>query len=380
MNELDVLRDKIDKIDARLLPLFLERMELCSEVADYKRATGKAVLDAVREREVLENKMKLLRDKSRESEVYEFFSCVMSISRDRQMREIAGAEGRSRIEDMIKPHAPAVKPKIVYQGVRGAYSEQAAVKYFGEAAERSHVKTFEDAFRAVESGDADYAVVPIENSSTGTVADNMDLLGSYGFYIVGEINIPIHHCLLGVRDAKLSDIKTVYSHEQGILQSREFLKTLGDITCEEYYNTAISAKMVAESGDKSLAAIASETAAKLYGLNILARDINSRDKNTTRFIVVSKNAEVGSEADKISAAFTIPHESGELHRVLACFARGGLNLLKIESRPLKDKNFEYIFYVDYTGSLLSEDVRRVTNNVIEGTSEFKLLGNYKAWI
>lgn len=376
-NELKELRDRIDEIDKKILPLFLERMEVCSAVADYKRSVGKPVLDPERERQVLKSKTDMLDDKSREYEVYELFSAIMSISRDRQTRELNRDRCSVRIEDLLNPKPHISDPKVVFYGTNGSYSEEAAVKYFGESSKRFNSKTFEGAFDLLEQGTADYAVLPIENSNTGTIVDVMDLLEKYNYYIIGEIDIPIRHCLMGVKGAKINDIKQIYSHEQGILQSRDFIKTLGDVTCEEYYSTAQSAKRVAEDGIISQAAIAGRRNAEIYGLEILAENINSSDKNTTRFIVVSTHAEIDKTCNKISAAFTVPHESGELYRILACFAHGNLNLLKIESRPLYDRNFEYMFFVDYTGNLLDEQVRRITNNVISGTGEFKLLGNYR---
>lgn len=380
-NELSELRKKIDEIDKQILPLFLERMEICSAVADYKRSVGKPVLDSEREKQVLKSKVDMLEDKSRENEVYELFTAIMSISRDRQSRELSRDRGRARIEDLLKPKPPVDDPIVVFYGADGSYSEEAAIKYFGGNRRRFNAKNFEDAFAALKDGSADYAVLPIENSNTGTIVDVMDLLEKYNYYIIGEIDIPIRHCLMGVKGAEISDINHIYSHEQGILQSRDFINTLSqdgkEIICEEYYSTAQSAKKVAEDGDKSQAAIAGRRNAEIYGLEILAENINSSDKNTTRFIVVATHAEVDENSNKISAAFTLPHESGELYRVLACFAHGDLNLLKLESRPLDDKNFEYMFFVDYTGNLLDENVRRITNNVIEGTGEFKLLGNYR---
>ncbi len=376
--KLDELREEIDKIDRQLLPLFLERMELCSEVADYKRSVGKAVLDTEREKQVLNSKMELLDDLARQNEVYEFFTAIMSISRDRQTKELSRDKGKKRIEDMLKPKPHIDEPKIVFYGANGSYTEMAAKKYFGDDIDRFNVQSFEDAFVSLESGAADYAVLPIENSNSGTIVDVMDLLEKYGYFIIGEVDVPIRHCLMGVKGTRLSDIKYIYSHEQGFLQSREFLKNLGnDIEYREYYSTSRSAKKVAEDNDKSQAAIAGRQNAELYGLEILAENINNSDKNTTRFIVVSVNAEVDESCDKVSAAFTLPNESGELHRILACFARADLNLLKLESRPLDNKNFEYMFFVDYTGNLMDEKVRRVTDNVIEGTGEFKLLGNYR---
>lgn len=374
--KLDELRSEIDSIDRELLPLFLRRMELSSEVADYKRSVGKPVLDSEREKQVLDSKMQLLDDKTKQNEVYEFYAAIMSISRERQTKELLGFN-RALVEDMLDPKPGVKNPRVVFYGAEGSYTEQAAVKYFGAECNRHNAAAFDDAFAELEQGRADYAVLPIENSYTGTIADVIDLLAKYGYFITGEVDVPIRHCLLGVPGAELSDIKTVYSHEQGIMQSREFLKTLGDVELKEYYSTSRSAQKVASEKDKSKAAIAGRQNAEIYGLEILAADINNSAKNTTRFIIVSKNLELDDLSDKISAAFTLPHKSGELHRILACFARGNLNLLKLESRPLYDRNFEYMFFVDYTGNLLDERVRRVTNNVIEGTGEFKLLGNYR---
>ncbi len=375
-SKLEELRAEIDKIDSELLPLFLRRMKLSSEVADYKRSVGKAVLDSDRERQVLKDKMALVDDKRLQNEVYEFYAAIMSISRERQTKELVGYN-RTMVEDMLSPKPKVENPQIVFYGADGSYTEQAAVRYFGEDVKRRNVPTFDSAFAALDGGEADYAVLPIENSYTGTIADVIDLLAKYGYFITGEVDVPIRHCLLGIKGAKLSDIKTVYSHEQGLMQCREFLKSLGDVELKEFYSTSRSAQKVAEENDKSKAAIAGLQNAELYGLEVLAADINNSVKNTTRFIIVSKNLELDESCDKISAAFTLPHKSGELHRILACFARGDLNLVKLESRPLYDRNFEYMFFVDYSGNLLDEHVRRTTNNVIEGTGEFKLLGNYK---
>lgn len=375
-NKLDELRAEIDRIDKELLPLFLRRMELSSGVADYKRSVGKPVLDSEREKQVLESKMALVEDKKKQNEVYEFYAAIMSISRERQTKELVGFN-RALVEDMLDPKPAVSDPRIVFYGAEGSYTEQAAIKYFGNVSDRYNVSAFDDAFAELEKGNADYAVLPIENSYTGTIADVIDLLAKYGYFITGEVDVPIRHCLLGVPGARLSDIKTVYSHEQGIMQSREFLKTLGEVELKEYYSTSQSAQKVADDKDITKAAIAGRQNAEIYGLEVLAADINNSAKNTTRFIIVSKNLELNEKSDKISAAFTLPHKSGELHRILACFARGNLNLLKLESRPLYDRNFEYMFFVDYSGNLLDERVRRVTNNVIEGTGEFKLLGNYK---
>ncbi len=382
MNELEQLRQRIDTIDRQLLPLFLERMEICSKVAEYKRASRMPVLDAAREQQVLENKLKLLEElgKSDEqkSEVYDFFHAVMAISRIRQTRELAGPQERVRIETLLQQAAVRKEtPVVCYFGSQGSYSESALISYFGEETERLSAATFKEAFERLKEEEADYLVLPIENSSTGTIAEVMELLLSYGYFIVGEEKIAIEHCLLGVKGATINDIKTVYSHEQGILQCGEFLHQLKDVRCEEYYSTAQSAKAVAEKQDKSFAAIAGKRNAELLGLEVLAENINTNATNTTRFAVIAKKPEVDETCDKVSIAFTLPHESGQLHRLLACFAQAGLNLLKLESRPIANQPFEYMFLADFTGNLLEDSVRAVTDSVIEGTQEFTLLGNYK---
>ena len=382
MNELEQLRKSIDAIDRQLLPLFLERMEVCSKVADYKRASGMAVLDSAREQQVLENKLKLLKELGKsedlKDEVYDFFHAVMAISRIRQTRELTGPENRVRIETILaKAEARKETPTVCYFGSEGSYSESAAISYFGEGTKRFSAATFSEAFEKLKEEEADYLVLPIENSSTGTIAEVMELLLSHGYFIVGEEKIAIRHCLLGIKGATLDDVKTVYSHEQGILQCSEFLRQLKDVRCEEYYSTARSAKAVAEKQDKSLAAIAGKRNAQMLGLEVLAENINTNATNTTRFAVIAKKPEVDEACDKVSIAFTLPHESGQLHRLLACFAQAGLNLLKLESRPIANQPFEYMFLADYTGNLLDDDVRAVTDSVIEGTQEFTLLGNYK---
>lgn len=380
MRDLETLRNEIDKIDSQLLPLFLERMDLCREVAEYKRSVNMPVLDRERERAVLENKIKQLPAPGRENEVYEFFSGIMSISRDAQNLALSERRKNLNLKEMLRTAVPKQNPMIAYQGTEGAYSEEAAIQHFGADCRRFHTETWEEACRAVHDGRADYAVLPIENSYTGAISDVIDLLGTHNLYIVGETAVAVRHCLLAIPGTTPEEIKTVYSHEQGILQCREFLKTLPGITCESCLNTAVSAKMVAESGSHSKAAIASKRNAELYGLEILAENINFSSNNTTRFVIVGAQPEINEECNKISIAFTLPHESGTLYGVLAAFAHGGLNLMKIESRPIHERNFEYMFYVDFTGSLLDEHTRTIMENILGQTVEFKLLGNYKAGV
>lgn len=381
MRDLETLRNEIDKIDSRLLPLFLERMDLCREVAEYKRSVNMPVLDRERERIVLETKIKQLQNPERANEVYKFFSGIMSISRDAQNLTLSERKKNLNLKELLSSVSSfQTNPKIVYQGTEGAYSEEAAIQYFGAECNRFHTNTWEEACLAIHDGKANYAILPIENSYTGAISDVIDLLGAHKLYIVGETDVAVRHCLLAIPGTKKEEITTIYSHEQGFLQCREFLKTLPGVTCQTCLNTAVSAKMVSESKDHNKGAIASKRNAELYGLEILEENINFSAANTTRFVVVGAQPEIHADCNKISIAFTLPHESGTLYGVLSTFARGGLNLMKIESRPIHERNFEYMFYVDFTGNLLDHHVQTIIENVLGQTLEFKLLGNYKAGV
>ncbi len=379
MNELDMLRKEIDETDKEILPLFLKRMELCGKVAEYKRQTGMTVFDPERERQVLENKMQLLEDAEMADEVYEFFNSMMCISRVYQGKILSDRDLNKDRRESIKKSVQSVKnPQIIYFGNEGAYSEAAAIQYFGKNCNRIYSTTFDEAFEELAAGRADYAVLPVENSSTGTIAKVVDLLVKYKFSIIGEVYIPIRHCLVGVHGATLSNIKKIYSHEQAILQCGEFLKNLKNVECKDYYSTAISAKTVAQCGDKSIAAIASAINAELYNLDIIAEEINDNKGNTTRFAVIAKQLEVTEECDKISISFGLNHKSGQLHRILSIFASNDLNVLKLESRPIADKPFEYRFFVDFSGRLLDDRVCAVLETVERETRDFTILGTYQS--
>ncbi len=377
MNEIENLRCEIDGIDKELLSLFLKRMDVCGKVADYKRKNNMKVLDPEREVQLLEAKRKMLSSPEMADEVYEFFNSIMTISRIRQSK-LLSKDGTDISGDIIKKSVERRKnPKVVCYGYEGSYSEEAAEKAFGTECEREYVSSFSEAFKMVDEGSADYTVLPIENSSTGVISEVLDALAEKNLYIVGEEYVSIHHCLVGTDNAELSEIKRIYSHGQGFLQCREYIDKMGDVECVPHYSTALSAKYVSELNDKSACAIASERTAKIYGLKILEKNINTVDCNTTRFVVISKYPEIAKEADKISIVFNLDHRSGELYRILSTFARGGLNLLKLESRPIPEKPFEYRFFADYSGNLKVERVAMLTNNLINETRGFTFLGNYK---
>lgn len=380
-DELKILRDKIDVIDKQLLPLFLERMDVCGKVADYKIRSGMKVFDPDREKQVLDNKLKMVDNPSFRSDVYEFFNSIMTISRIRQTGIIAAENKSVGLCGSITAEAqPKIKnPIVAYFGDEGSYTEEAAIDFFGESCTRFYKGDFESILKTVttDSPTADYAVVPIENSSTGTIADVTELIRKLGLYIVGEVSVPIRHRLVGIGGASESDIKTIYSHRQALMQCSRYLSGLTSAKAQDFESTAVAAKMIAKKNDKSCAAISSERTAKLYGLCVIKSDIANSSCNTTRFAVVAAHPEIDKQCSKISLTFTLRHESGELYRILGAFARCGLNLVKLESRPIADKPFEYRFYADLTGNLLDNNVKAVIEEVYSETPSFKILGCYR---
>jgi chorismate mutase/prephenate dehydratase len=266
--------------------------------------------------------------------------------------------------------------KVVFQGVEGAYSQQAMQEFFGADTKSRHVDTWRDAMEAIAQGDADYAVLPIENSSAGSVSENYDLLAEYDIAIVGEQIIPIDHCLLGVQGASLSDITDVYSHPQALMQCSKYLDDHGGWETHSMKNTAGAAKKVCEKNEKSKAAIAAGITAEIYGLAILDRKIQNNKNNFTRFIIVSGQKVFDRKADKISITFEIPHRSGSLYRTLSHLIENDLNMNRIESRPIQGKTWEYRFFIDIEGSLTDPKVQRALLGLERETEQLRILGNY----
>lgn len=268
-------------------------------------------------------------------------------------------------------------PIVGYQGVPGAYGEEAAYTYFNGKAEFVPHDAFEDVIEALEEGRIDYGVLPIENSSAGEVLDTYDLIKSNSLYIVGEQVISIRHNLLGIPGSKIEDITEVYSHPQGLSQSKTFIKAHEKMQQRPYVNTATACQYVAQMQDQTKAAIGSQRAGELYHLEVLARDIQFNKNNFTRFIILAKQMEINDDSNKISIVFTTTHVSGSLYTILGHFAYNGLNLLKIQSRPLLEHKWEYFFFADVEGSLGDANVLIALSKVIEECSSFKILGNYK---
>lgn len=368
MKDIKELRKEIDAIDDEMIPLFERRMNVAKQVAEYKRAAGATVLQSGREKEVLDLAVSRLENKEYSNEARDFMTAVMDLSKEVQLKT-------NPVEEIKRERKPFEKSaKVGYQGTKGSYSNQAAEEFFGSQENLSAYPAFEDVFKAIDSGEINYGVVPLENSSVGSVVEVYDLLGRYNCFIVGEKWIRINHCLLGVKGAKVSDVKTVYSKAEALGQAHEYLAK-GGFNLISYANTALAAEMVAEKGDKSLAAVAGESAAKIYGLEVLAKGINSDKENFTRFIVISKTLS-DTDADKVSVSFTLNNESGALYKVLIFFSRYGINMVKIESRPLKNNPGSYYFVVDLEGNCNSKDMIQALYYVEKSTIDFKLLGEY----
>lgn len=384
MRDLQQCRAEIDRLDRQIVALFEERMAVCREVGAYKVAHHLPVLDEERERQVLKAKAELLQDADLRPQVIALFETIMAGSRSLQRRMVTETDP-AKAGDLEAYQAmrhwsgqPLTEQRVLYQGQPGAYCEEAAMGFFGDDCQRMNLKTWDGVFRGVKEGFGDFGVVPIENSSTGSINDVFDLLGQFGCYIVGEQIVPVRHCLVALPDASMDTITDVYSHAQGFAQCRPFLGEHPKWEHHEMVNTAVAAKFVAESGDSTKAAIASRRAAELYGLQILQSAINENVRNYTRFLIVAAEPRFPEDANKISVRFTIPHREGSLCRILQIFAQAGLNLEKLESRPVPESRWEYSFYADFTGNIRREEMDRGIRELIDAASSFRILGNYKA--
>lgn len=373
--DLQEIRGQLDVIDRELVALYEKRMKLCGEVAEFKITTGKPVYDGEREKQKLEAVAAMAGEEYRCGAV-ELFTQIMTISRRLQYRLLA-ENGKTVDTGFTQVDQIPVKgAKVVYQGVEGAYSHEATMEYFGEDVDAYHVKTWEEAMKAVESGQADYAVLPIENSSAGAVSDNYDLLIKYHNYIVAEVFLPVKHALLGVPGGSMEQIHTVFSHPQALMQCSEFLNSHGEWSQISVENTAVAAKKVLEENDPSQAAVASEAAARLYGLTVLREGINYNKDNVTRFIVVARHPVYRKDAGKISLCFELPHRSGTLYNMLSNFIYNDVNMFMIQSRPIPGRNWEYRFFVDIEGRLDDPAVNNALKGIAEESATLRVLGNY----
>ena len=369
------LREEIDVIDKQIVELYEKRVNICKQVAEYKIENGKKVFDRVREEEKIRKVKALTTSDFTSRAVEELFEQIMSVSRKLQYQILAEHGSIGRLPFMGVDSLDDGKVRVVFQGAEGAYSQAAMVQYFGDKIQSFHVNTFRDAMSAIEEGSADFAVLPIENSTAGIISEVYDLLVEFENYIVGEQIIKIEHCLLGVPGSTMEDIRTVYSHPQSLMQSARFLSE-HDWKQISMQNNAFAAQKVVKDGDKTQAAIASAYAGEIYGLDVLKKGVNQSDTNSTRFIIVTNQKVFLKDAKKISICFEIPHESGSLYHMLSHFIYNNLNLCKIESRPIEERNWEYRFFVDFEGNLADGAVKNALRGLRDEARNMKILGNY----
>lgn len=377
MKELKDIREELDRIDEQILALYEERLKLAVDVAVYKECHNKPVYDQARERQKLETLGNMASDEFARQGVQELFEQIMSASRKKQYRYLASKGLGDKPEFVCEREFDFSNTRVVYQGVEGAYSQVAMQAFFPQISESFHVKAWRDAMEAIRMKKADYAVLPIENSSAGVVAENYDLLTEYDVAIVGEQIISVDHALLGVKGSSISDITCVYSHPQALMQCAAYLeREHPQFETISVKNTAEAACKVKQDQKKNQAAIAGRRNADIYDLEILEERIQDNKQNQTRFLIVSGEKKYLASADKISICFELPNETGSLYHILSHFIFNGLNMSRIESRPLPGRNWEYRFFVDFAGNLKEEAVLNALYGLKEETIRLKILGNY----
>lgn len=368
------LRHEIDEIDEQLIPLLRRRMNISKQVAEYKVKRGLPVLNEQREQEILASvKGKCGEDGDAIATV---FSATMDASRAIQHNIMeSGGELRKLIKSAVSNgNTFSKKTTVACAGVEGSYADETALTLFKNADIR-HYRIFEDVFEAVNKGEAPFGIVPVENSTAGSVHEVYDLIIKYRFYVAGSYSLEVNHCLCAKKGVDYSGIEEVYSHPQALSQCSEFLKNFA-FTGVNYTNTAAAAKFVAESERSDIGVICSADAAKKYGLQILKTRIQNISNNRTRFIVISKKLVIESNADKISLIFALPHTTGSLYRILGRFSIAGLNLTKLESRPVGNGEFSYYFYVDLMGNINDRKTLDLICALYSELPDFKFLGNY----
>lgn len=374
--DLSILREKIDRVDSDIIRLMTERMDIASEIAAYKQENGIPVLNAAREREKLVDVGEQSREDVRDY-MQVLYNLIFELSRSHQNRLLLPTNQTAEEVKTAIENTPKLFPKtarVACQGVEGAYSTAAAEKLFSTPS-IMYVNTFEGAFAAIESGLCEYGILPIENSTAGSVKAVYDQMISRNFHIVRSVRIKVDHSLLVKSGVQKSQIKEVFSHEQAISQCEGYLKALG-VKVTACANTAVAAKMVAESDRTDVAALSSLRCAELYGLKALEKCVQDKANNHTRFICISKKLEIYPGADKTSLMLITANRPGALYKVLAKFYALGINLTKLESRPLPDRDFEFMFYFDLETSVYSDAFIRLICELGDICEEFKYLGSY----
>lgn len=368
--DLQQCRDQIDRIDSQLLALFQERMEIVSEVARYKKENNMQIFHPDREEAIIQNKLDRSPDDIRPY-VRPFFTHLMEYSKCKQLAIVDQAGAINHTTCNLQDTATT---KVVYQGNRGAYQHIMAEKLF-EQANLSAVGSFGDVFEAVLAGTADYGVLPLENSTAGEVDDVFDLLRDHQLYINLTCRLQIEHCLLTRPDVEISDVTDIYTHQQSILQSRGYLKNQS-AAVHPYANNALAAEMVAAS-DQPFAAICAKECADIYGLVVRRQGVQDMAENFTRFIVISKALTVCPNATETTVCIRIPNKANELNKLLTKFSIYSINMNKIASRPIGDKDFSVCFYISFGGTVADLSVQNLIHDLQYHYPDFQLLGSYQ---
>ncbi|MBR2969113.1 MAG: chorismate mutase [Clostridia bacterium] len=374
---IEKLRARIDEIDNEIADLFNERMNVVKEIGEEKAKSGKAVVDHGREKSVI-NRVCSRVDEDKIVFTKQTFETLFAVSKAYQtqlsvMGTVLSAEISKAIEET--PEVFPVSATVACQGIEGAYSMLACEKLFG-VSDILYFKDFNGVFSAIEKGLCSYGILPIENSTAGSVRGVYDLILKHKFYIVRTIRLRVKHSLLAKKGTSLSDVRVVYSHEQAISQCDEFLKRHPEIEVRVVENTAVAARTVSESEDKTVACISSPECADVYGLKSLASGIQDNENNFTRFICISRKMEIYPGADKISLTLNLPHETGSLNKLLSRFSSLGLNLTKLESRPIGEVG-EYSFFFDFDGDVRRFAVSNLLSELSVSLEGFNFLGCYK---
>ncbi len=368
--EIAILRKKINEIDRRLVELFEDRMKTTNDVALLKKKYNIDVFDAKREDTVIERTQALLKNQEMRDEIKNFFQTLMDISKKSQRKIITPKIETTQFSDKADLN-------VGYLGLKGSFSHIAAEEVFADSAKLKNYDTFRAIFEGMKNSEISYAILPAENTETGSITSVVDLLAKYGYFIVAEKLLPVSHSLLGIKGAKLNDIKKVYSHPEPLAQCRLFLNKHSDIQTYPSLSTADAAMTVSKLGDKSAACIASKKAAGIYGLNVILQNIQNSGNNTTRFVVIAKSPYKSESCDKTSIVFMLEHKPGSLFNMLKVFSDDGVNVLKLESRPLPDRPFEYLFHLDFEGSIYNENIAATIEKVKQKAASFIYLGCYK---
>lgn len=374
---LDDYRKEIDEIDDVLIEKLEQRMRIAEKIAEYKKEKSLPAFDYLREREKLDE---IIEKSSSDLAGYNkiLFSSILEVSKDHQLKTIQQESHVVKDVKIALKNTPEIFPEsavVACQGTQGAYSQEACDKMF-KLPRIMYMKNFNGVFAAIKDGLCEYGILPLENSSAGSVNQVYDLMMEYNFHIVKSIRIKVNHYLLAKPGVKKEDIKEIVSHPQAINQCEKYLKNFPMAKITEFENTAEAAKMVAESDRTDIAAIGSGENGKLYGLEPLDSGIQDNENNYTRFICISKDLEIYPGANKTSIMMVLDHKPGALYNVLARFNAMGVNLEKLESRPLPSRDFEFMFYFDIAESVYSDEFVRMLNQLEEMSRKFKYLGSY----